>query len=441
MSWARGWGRGLDAEEAPARGEESRPAPVLPPSHGIQLGAVLAAYDFLIAIAEPVCRPEAMHEYQLTPHSLYAAVSVGLETETIINVLNSNAFNSAAGTNLSHASSSLGVSCPETGSCSATAANRPSSARRLTRFGVARRMSARQISTAATSAASASAATLPPARGDALGGGGPPGGCSAASRSASSASSSASCACLTGTARRERAERPRTRTAAPERRHSAGRAAQKASARPWRARLPSQQRGGPGAAGLVAQALQRERQRHGILRARQGRPAQQRQAGRLGGVQPPLARGQVQRQHQQQQLQQLVQARPAASRRLATHFASCACWRRRARPRTPRGLTCTAGWSGPGVCTWGAPTPSSSAPVWQRRSAATHSPGGVSASAPVGPHQHLQPLNIRRSIASSSVPEEPPPTHSGCCISASSLSTPPSGAATEGSISGLCAAQ
>ncbi|XP_031495189.1 general transcription and DNA repair factor IIH helicase subunit XPB1-like [Nymphaea colorata] len=45
------------------------------------------AYDFLIAIAEPVCRPESMHEYNLTPHSLYAAVSVGLETSTIINVL------------------------------------------------------------------------------------------------------------------------------------------------------------------------------------------------------------------------------------------------------------------------------------------------------------------------------------------------------------------
>lgn len=29
-----------------------------------------------------------MHEYNLTPHSLYAAVSVGLETETIIAVLN-----------------------------------------------------------------------------------------------------------------------------------------------------------------------------------------------------------------------------------------------------------------------------------------------------------------------------------------------------------------
>lgn len=89
------------------------------------------AYDFLIAIAEPVCRyltfsskkftfmqfsesnfhffvfkclhflftfksdpdiiihrPHYMHEYNLTPHSLYAAVSVGLETETIISVLN-----------------------------------------------------------------------------------------------------------------------------------------------------------------------------------------------------------------------------------------------------------------------------------------------------------------------------------------------------------------
>ena len=45
------------------------------------------AYDFLIAVAEPVCRPECVHEYQLTPHSLYAAVSVGLTTTTIISVL------------------------------------------------------------------------------------------------------------------------------------------------------------------------------------------------------------------------------------------------------------------------------------------------------------------------------------------------------------------
>lgn len=46
-----------------------------------------AAYDFLISVAEPVCRPANMHEYVLTPHSLYAAVSVGLETSTILSVL------------------------------------------------------------------------------------------------------------------------------------------------------------------------------------------------------------------------------------------------------------------------------------------------------------------------------------------------------------------
>lgn len=46
------------------------------------------AYDFLIAIAEPLTRPEVIHEYVLTAHSLYAAVSVGLTTTTIIQVLN-----------------------------------------------------------------------------------------------------------------------------------------------------------------------------------------------------------------------------------------------------------------------------------------------------------------------------------------------------------------
>lgn len=45
------------------------------------------ASDFLIAVAEPVCRPEVVHEYLMTPHSLYAAVSVGLTTATIIEVL------------------------------------------------------------------------------------------------------------------------------------------------------------------------------------------------------------------------------------------------------------------------------------------------------------------------------------------------------------------
>ncbi len=46
------------------------------------------AQDFLIAIAEPVSRPSFIHEYRLTTYSLYAAVSVGLETNDIIAVLN-----------------------------------------------------------------------------------------------------------------------------------------------------------------------------------------------------------------------------------------------------------------------------------------------------------------------------------------------------------------
>lgn len=45
------------------------------------------AHDFLIAIAEPVCRPEYIHEYKLTAYSLYAAVSVGLQTKDIIEYL------------------------------------------------------------------------------------------------------------------------------------------------------------------------------------------------------------------------------------------------------------------------------------------------------------------------------------------------------------------
>lgn len=45
------------------------------------------AYDFLVAIAEPVSRPENIHEYKLTPYSLYAAVSVSIETDSILKVL------------------------------------------------------------------------------------------------------------------------------------------------------------------------------------------------------------------------------------------------------------------------------------------------------------------------------------------------------------------
>ncbi|KAI9306489.1 P-loop containing nucleoside triphosphate hydrolase protein [Cunninghamella echinulata] len=46
------------------------------------------AQDFLVAISEPVSRPAHIQEYKLTPYSLYAAVSVGLETDDIIEVLN-----------------------------------------------------------------------------------------------------------------------------------------------------------------------------------------------------------------------------------------------------------------------------------------------------------------------------------------------------------------
>ncbi|KAK3322461.1 P-loop containing nucleoside triphosphate hydrolase protein [Apodospora peruviana] len=45
------------------------------------------AKDFLVTIAEPKSRPEFLHEYHLTTHSLYAAVSVGLNPQDIINTL------------------------------------------------------------------------------------------------------------------------------------------------------------------------------------------------------------------------------------------------------------------------------------------------------------------------------------------------------------------
>ncbi|CAJ0928554.1 unnamed protein product, partial [Mesorhabditis belari] len=69
---------------------ESRPLWVAPDGH-IFLETFSPVYkharDFLIAIAEPVCRPEFIHEYQLTAYSLYAAVSVGFQTGDIIEYL------------------------------------------------------------------------------------------------------------------------------------------------------------------------------------------------------------------------------------------------------------------------------------------------------------------------------------------------------------------
>ena len=45
------------------------------------------AQDFLTTIAEPIRHRTYIHEYKLTPHSLYAAVSVGLDPKDIISVL------------------------------------------------------------------------------------------------------------------------------------------------------------------------------------------------------------------------------------------------------------------------------------------------------------------------------------------------------------------
>lgn len=47
----------------------------------------MQAQDFLTTIAEPLSRPTHLHEYRLTGNSLYAAVSVGLLPQDIINFL------------------------------------------------------------------------------------------------------------------------------------------------------------------------------------------------------------------------------------------------------------------------------------------------------------------------------------------------------------------
>lgn len=48
----------------------------------------VSAYDFLVAVAEPISRPEYIHQYKLTPYSLYAAVATNIDTASIITVLN-----------------------------------------------------------------------------------------------------------------------------------------------------------------------------------------------------------------------------------------------------------------------------------------------------------------------------------------------------------------
>jgi len=71
-------------------GHESRPLWVVPTGH-IYLETsskyFALATDFLVAISEPESRPELIHHYKLTPYSLYAAVSVNLDTATILSTL------------------------------------------------------------------------------------------------------------------------------------------------------------------------------------------------------------------------------------------------------------------------------------------------------------------------------------------------------------------
>ncbi|VWU48077.1 DNA repair helicase RAD25, putative [Hepatocystis sp. ex Piliocolobus tephrosceles] len=47
-------------------------------------GCSKQASDFLITIAEPICRPELIHEFQITIFSLYAAISVGITLDELL---------------------------------------------------------------------------------------------------------------------------------------------------------------------------------------------------------------------------------------------------------------------------------------------------------------------------------------------------------------------
>ncbi|KAL3092361.1 hypothetical protein niasHS_007570 [Heterodera schachtii] len=82
--------RDFRAEVQLKKDHSARPLWVAPDGH-IFLESFSPVYkhaaDFLIAIAEPICRPEHIHEYQLTAYSLYAAVSIGLQTGDIIEYL------------------------------------------------------------------------------------------------------------------------------------------------------------------------------------------------------------------------------------------------------------------------------------------------------------------------------------------------------------------
>ena len=85
------FGSGADFSSMPLKPDHvARPCWVCPDGH-IFLEAFhelyISAYDFLVAVAEPVARPEFLHEYKLTPYSLYAAVATNIDTESIARVL------------------------------------------------------------------------------------------------------------------------------------------------------------------------------------------------------------------------------------------------------------------------------------------------------------------------------------------------------------------
>jgi hypothetical protein len=47
-----------------------------------------SASDFLVTIAEPISRPEHMHEFQITIFSLYAGIGMGITVDTLLTTLN-----------------------------------------------------------------------------------------------------------------------------------------------------------------------------------------------------------------------------------------------------------------------------------------------------------------------------------------------------------------
>ena len=88
---ADAFGSGSDFSSMPLKPDHvARPCWVCPDGH-IFLEAFhelyTSAYDFLVAVAEPVARPEFLHEYKVTPYSLYAAVATNIDTESIVRVL------------------------------------------------------------------------------------------------------------------------------------------------------------------------------------------------------------------------------------------------------------------------------------------------------------------------------------------------------------------